>query len=180
MRAEAGLALPYLSRYPDQASSHTLAGQSPMRIWRLNWGEVSDDRPPWSPVSGRLFAIWPSPVDHDVCFEAAGFADFGDSDDAWHDDFDDLVRRLVDSLYPVQGSSARRSVREALVAAARDDNGPPCVVHCGEPRTASIRTSNGHAVLWIWMADGGIGRILAAVAQGREVNQTTMKWEKLA
>jgi hypothetical protein len=64
-----------------------------MRISRVNWGEVNNGRPEWSSPSGQLYAIWPSPVDHDLCFDAAGFADFGDSDDLWHRDFNDLVAR---------------------------------------------------------------------------------------
>jgi hypothetical protein len=69
-----------------------------MRISRVNWGELKNERPQWSSMSGRLYAIWPSPVDHDLCFDAAGFADFSDSDDLWHRDFNDLVARVLESL----------------------------------------------------------------------------------
>ena len=163
-----------------------------MKISRLNWGEIKGERPLWAPSAGQLYAIWPSPVDHDLCFESAGFADFGDSDSAWDDDFAQLVQWLVDALgeagtamlregeYPVAGGRARHSIRDALIAAATDDNFSPCMVHFGEPPTSSVRTSDGHAILWTWMAEGEIGPVLDVVAKGREVNQMTMNWEKLA
>jgi len=163
-----------------------------MKILRLNWGELEEERPDWSPGSGHLYAIWPSPVDHDVCFEAAGFEDFADSDGAWDDDFADLVQRLIHALggarvavlaageYPVDGWRRRRSLRDALIGAARDDGFGPCVVHFGEPATAAVRTSDGHPILWTWMAEPSIDRILGAVAQGRPVKRMDMNWEKLA
>jgi hypothetical protein len=131
-------------------------------------------------------------MDYDLCFESAGFSDFGDSDPAWNVDFSDLVQRLVDALeeagtamlgegeFPVAAGRTRRAVPDALIAAATDDNFPPCVVNFGEPATASLRTGDGHAILWTWMADGEIGRVLDAVARGRDVKQLTMKWDKLA
>ena len=101
-----------------------------MRISRLNWGEVSEGRPSWSGASGRLWAIWPSPVDHDLCFESAGFTEFSDTDASWDSEFADLVGRLMGILenlgsatlsegeYPVDGGRTRSSVRDALIAAA--------------------------------------------------------------
>jgi hypothetical protein len=170
-----------------------LGGKTIMGISRLNWDEVKEARPAWSPQSGRLYAIWPSPVDHDQCFEAAGFSDFGDSDDTWDRDFADLVARLLDALagmgktvlregeYPVDRGRTRVSCRDALIAAARDDNFPPCVVGFGDPPNASVRTGEGHAILWTWVAhDADVDRFLGELAGDREIVKKTMKWEKLA
>jgi hypothetical protein len=163
-----------------------------MGISRLNWGELNEARPPWSPTAGHLYAIWPSPVDHDVCFEAAGFTEFGDSDDAWHRDFADLVARALNSLahlgdpvlregHTVDREGRRVSFRDALIVAATDDNFPPCVVGFGDPPKASVRTSDGHAILWTWVSENvELDAFLDRLAEGREVVNRTMKWEKLA
>jgi hypothetical protein len=163
-----------------------------MRISRVNWGEVSEGRPSWSEASGRLWAIWPSPVDHDLCFESAGFTEFSDTDASWNSEFADLVGRLVDALEnlgkatlsegecPVARRRTLSSLRDALIAAATDDNFPPCVISFGAPAIASVRTSDGHAILWAWMAEGTVDPFLIAVAAGRELNEMTMMWERLA
>jgi hypothetical protein len=164
-----------------------------MGISRLNWGEINEARPPWSWPSGRLYAIWPSPVDHDQCFEAAGFTEFGDSDDSWDRDFSDLIARVLESLahfggavlregeYPVERGRPRASCRDALIAAATDDNVPPCVVVFGDPPKASVRTCDGHPILWTWISgDNDLDTSLGGLAGGREIVNRTMKWQKLA
>jgi hypothetical protein len=163
-----------------------------VKISRVNWGEVGEARPSWSPVSGRLCAIWPSPVDHDQCFAAAGFTDFADSDGTWWLHFGDLVARIVGVLEPAghavvrtgetpSGVEGRQVVPQALLAAATDDNFPTCLVEFGDPPRASIRTSNGHAIMWLWTADGtAIDAVLSAMALGHEVRQLSLRWDKLA
>jgi hypothetical protein len=164
-----------------------------MRISRVNWGELKNERPQWSSMSGRLYAIWPSPVDHDLCFDAAGFTEFGDSDDLWHRDFNDLVARVLDSLahlgtailhegaYPMDRGRTRFSFQDALIAAATDDSFPPYVVGFGDPLRASARTSDGHAILWIWTSESAsMNAIVTCLAVDHEIKQMTMKWEKLA
>jgi hypothetical protein len=164
-----------------------------MRISRVNWGEVNYGRQYWSLMSGRLYAIWPSPVDHDLCFDAAGFTDFGDSDDLWHRDFNDLVASVLDSLahlgtailhegaYPMDRGRTRFSFQDALIAAATDDSFPPCVVGFGDPLRASVRTSDGHAILWIWTSESAsMDAVVTRLAVDLETNQMTLKWENLA
>ena len=164
-----------------------------MGILRLNWAELNEGRPAWSSPSGRLYAIWPSPVDHDQCFEAAGFTEFGDSDDSWDRDFSALVAGLIESLahfgstvlhegdYPVERGRQRVSCLDALIAAATDDNFPPCVVAFGDPPSASVRTSNGHAILWTWISkDIDFDTFIGGLAAGREIVNRTMRWETLA
>ena len=162
-----------------------------MKIVRVNWSEITDARPSWSSASGRLCAIWPSPVDHDACFEAAGFSDFSDTDAAWDAEFAAFVETtlavlgemgtpvLTEGEYPLDRGRSRGSLRDALVAAARDDNFRPCVVGFGEPVVASVRTSDGHPILWIWITTGGIDALLPRIAASRELRPMTLEWGKL-
>lgn len=162
-----------------------------MKIARVNWAEITDARPSWAPASGRLCAIWPSPVDHDACFAAAGFSDFGDTDEAWDAEFAEVVEKTLAALgetgkpaltegeYPLDRGRPRVSFRDALIAASRDDNFNPCVVSFGEPVVASVRTSDGHPILWIWIAAGAIDALLPRIAASRELRQMALEWEKL-
>lgn len=141
-----------------------------MKIARVHWAEITEARPSWSSASGRLYAIWPSPIDHDACFAAAGFSDFGDSDEAWDAEFAEFVEKTLAVLGEIGKARGgpRASLRDALIAAARDDNFPPCVVSFGEPVVASVRTSDGHPILWIWIATGGLDALLPRIVASRE------------
>lgn len=157
----------------------------------MNWGEVAPPGPAWAPGHGRLWAVWPSPVDHDACFAAAGFTDFADTDAAWDAEFDGMLARglaalsdlgdaaLVAGEYPTERGQPRVSLRDALLAAARDDNFPPCVVAFGEPALASMRTSHGHPIVWVWKATGSVGGLVGRMADGRDVGRCDLDWDRL-
>ena len=162
-----------------------------MTIRRVNWGEITKSRPSWSPELWRVWAIWPSPVDHDLCFKAAGFDDFADTDEAWNSEFATFVGGMLGQLetagrpklasgeYPVDQGRVRQSLADALVAASRDDNFRPCTVTFGEPARALIRTSDGHPLLWIALAEGDAAKMVAAAAGNRDVREQNLDWEKL-
>jgi hypothetical protein len=163
-----------------------------MDLHRLNWGEVTEGRPPWATTSGRFFAIWPSPVDHDVCFEAAGVADLGDTDAEWDDAFCAMLERLLakleevgqprltEGVYPPTGIRTSRPVRDALLAASFDDNFRPCSVEFGAPARASVRTSDGHAILWLWIdSDLRFESVLSEAAGTIPTCAATLNWSKL-
>jgi hypothetical protein len=163
-----------------------------MGLRRLNWGEVTQGRPPWSATSGRLFAIWPSPVDHDVCFEEAGAEDMEDTDAEWDDAFSAMLDRLLSKLaeigpprliegeYPGTGSHLSRSLRDALLAAALDDNFAPRSVIFDAPARASVRTSDGHALLWVWIGfDLRIESLVSEIAGPVPTRCATLNWSKL-
>ena len=50
------------------------------------------------PRDCRLLAIWPAPVNHDVCFKEAGFSLFGDNDADWDQAAERLLARVVGIL----------------------------------------------------------------------------------
>lgn len=163
-----------------------------MKIHSLNWGEVADARPSWAGVFGRLWAIWPSPVDHDVCFDAAGFHDMDDSDSAWDDDFSVFLERMLAALavlgtsslmageYPRHGRHACATLRDALTAAATVDNFPPCVVSFGHPAVAWIRTSDGHPIVWLWTIEWAeIETVMPTIASELPIHEVKLQWEKL-
>jgi hypothetical protein len=130
-------------------------------------------------------------VDHDACFEAAGFTDFADSTQAWHDEFARLVSNLLAELgqagrprlaqgeYPTWRARLRKSMADALLSAALDDNFGPCVLTFGQPPLALIRSSDGHPILWIALAHGDATALLAAAAKSAPPRQRLLDWSKL-
>src|ERR1700693_5711314 len=68
-------------------------------IGAINWDNVPTAHlPQWIEPSGTLLAIWPSPVDHDVCFANAGFSEFADSDEPYDAEWKQMLERLLDAL----------------------------------------------------------------------------------
>lgn len=45
-----------------------------------------------------MHAIWPSHIDSDACFAAAGFTEFQDSDLNWDENWETLVERVLSAL----------------------------------------------------------------------------------
>jgi hypothetical protein len=164
-----------------------------MKIRRINWDAVASAKAPESASGGGLWALWPSPIDHDECFAAAGFTEFEDSDNEWDREFEQFVIRVYFELaklgeprlaggeFPTWRSRFKKSYCEALLAATRDDAFPPCRVVFGEPIAGSLRTDSGHQVVWLWLADDtlGIDSVLSAAADGREIRQQQLDWSKL-
>jgi hypothetical protein len=160
-----------------------------MAIRAVNCAELSSEALSWCPEGWRLWALWPSPVDHDSCFEQAGFDDFADSDDEWNSGFallvEDVVRvlgrlgvaRLAEGEYP--RGRPRETLGDALVAAARDDNFAPCVVVFGEPAQGLVRTSDGHPILWMALANGGAEEARHAIGARYALQTRSLKWDKL-
>jgi hypothetical protein len=161
------------------------------RIERIHWANVG------MPIEAPV-AVWPSPVDHDRCFETAGFTAFADSDDAWGSDFSALIRDVVHSLssygeprlvtghIPVRRRSWRRrretaSLLEAITCAATDDSLSRCVVEFGDPACARLIASDGHPILWVALPPGLDPEAwVAKLARGRPVQETSLKWSALS
>jgi hypothetical protein len=152
-------------------------------IRTLNWGIVPpDQRPRWVLPEGTLLALWPTPVDSDVCFCEAGFDEFADSDDAWDRDWQNIVTRTIDVLR-LRGTVRLRneadvlevrkrrplewllpwrqptrtvtlSAEERIFLSTRDDRIPPAVVEVGDPPAVLLRVSDGHPLLWLDFVTG--------------------------
>jgi hypothetical protein len=165
------------------------------RIAHIQWWSLGRCR--WRDELGVGAAMCPSPVDHDACLRSAGFADFADCDDAWHQDFttllDDVVSLLsrfgaavVHGLEPVPASWWDRVLRRRappwspasrLELAASDDQFGTCGVEFGDPVRAAACTSDGHPIIWAWIragVDGGWPAYLAPLARGRPFLETAL------
>jgi hypothetical protein len=149
---------------------------------------------------GLGVAIWPSPVNADACFQAAGFTEFDDVDDAWDLDFATLVADVVALLSPLGATTVRacelvpaRSLdrllrrgnarpstpRERLLLAAEDKMFGECEVEFGAPIRAAACTSNGHPIVWLWARDLDPQTWLASLARGRPLVETRIDLAQL-
>jgi hypothetical protein len=160
----------------------------------------------WSPVPGalegeELFALWPSPMNDDVCFREAGFKDFGDGDESWDTDADGLLTRLLEVLSSYgppriiteptarHQSLCRRLFTKAEVFDLRQqielpmqwDELPDCIVSFGESGV-SVRTGSGHYIFWITLPHSDAAsfpRLAARVARQHSLVRTELRWERL-
>ena len=65
----------------------------------------------------------------------------------------------------------------------RDDNFQPCVVDFGAPPAATLRTADGHPILWLQLpasAEADLPSLLEAVAGTRAVRETDLDWQVMA
>jgi hypothetical protein len=160
----------------------------------------------WSPVPGAeegkaLFALWPSPVDHDACFREAGFTDLGDTDEYWDANADGLLTCLLEALSRY-GSSHLMSkpvekyqswytrlfskgevfdLRGQILLPIQRDELPDCVVGFGES-DVSLRTGGGHHLFWITMPNSeaaSFPKLVQQVAASHPVARTELRWECL-
>jgi hypothetical protein len=161
-----------------------------MKIVRLNVGQIREPTGAIWSEAGYVWAVWPSPVDHDQCFQTAGFDEFADTDDLWDEDFSKVVERTVETLSTLGsgtvtggqyllGETKLESLQQALLAGTKDDNLQPPVVSFGDPALATLRTSDGHSVLWIWLQVGDLDRHLAFIADGLPVTARDLIWRYL-
>jgi hypothetical protein len=151
-----------------------------------------------------LLAIWPSPVNADECFAAAGFTDFGDSDATWDAESARALERLIEELRSFgepallsEPIAPRAPVISRIFAAppplplleqitlpTQWDSCPDCVVAFGEGGV-TLRTGSGHMLYWVTLpaesvpADGQAPSLLARVAGAHPLLQTTLDWTAL-
>lgn len=157
------------------------------------------------PPSGQLFALWPEPVNHDACFEAAGFAAFGDPDAEWDAQFEAMIDAVLghlsalgppsyndpERITPTRSLVSRLLRRpapaaptpsQALVLAAENDQVGPIRVELGQPPAARVIASDGHPILWIWLRDDVAGmwpELCRVAAAGRPIATTELDWTRL-
>jgi len=181
---------------------NTIASDSEMSSFTVHWFPIPA-AVAGSEAGNALFALWPAPVNPDVCFEAAGFTDFGDADDAWERHADGLLERLIAEL-SVYGQPrlvsaplrtrpgvARRllgdegetlPLGEQIQAPMHHDSLPDAVVAFGS-RGVALRAGGGHVLYWITLPDSEVDRFIAWVlprlADGAPLHETALEWRHL-
>jgi len=169
--------------------------------FQIHWALVpSDEAADLAPPGCRLLAIWPAPVNHDVCFEAAGFTLFGDNDEQWGYAAETLLQQVIEQLSrfgavqqvnaPIKDEAAWylrafRTGREApLLKQALwpmlEDSLPPFHARFGA-EGASLRTGAGHFLLWITLPACGVApcEFVQSVAAPWDIHETRLRWRNL-
>ncbi len=167
-----------------------------MQPFTIHWSQV-----PGPADRGALFALWPSPVNPDVCFREAGFTDFGDGDESWDADADGLLTRLLEVLSSYgapclisrpaerQKTWYRRlftkaevfDLRQQIELPIESDEVPDCIVSFGESRV-SLRTGSGHHIFWITLPhleSASFPSLVGRVAASHPTARTELRWECL-
>jgi hypothetical protein len=156
----------------------------------------------WHQRPGRIFVMWPGPVDHDACFAKAGFQAFADTTDPWHAQFLSTLDGLIDalSIYGAPAIECAEMPEPSLLArlffgkkapvlrpaeylkwATQDDN-VVCSVAFGLPPAAIAWTTDGHPIVWVWLVDGVTNAWpmhLQASAGDRPIVATALDWRHL-
>jgi hypothetical protein len=159
-------------------------------------GEAADLPPPGC----RLLAVWPAPVNHDACFQAAGFTLFGDNDETWDQAAENLLHRVLAHLSrlgaPTLASPALRDdppwylrpfrtgqelpLPQQALLPMLDDALPGFHAHFGR-EGAALRTGSGHFLLWISLPDNGSdpAGFVRTIAAPWKVVETALRWAPL-
>lgn len=148
-----------------------------------------------------LIALWPAPVNHDVCFAEAGFANFGDNDQDWDLAAEGLLRRVISKL-TAHGAANLMSQQlrehlpwylrlfrsaeplpllEQVLQPIHWDSLTHCHITFGE-QGAALRTGNGHFLLWLTMPRheaSSPSNFVNEVAGSTPVTRTELKWQAL-
>jgi len=176
----------------------TLAGPP---AFQIHWSLVpSDDAADLAPPECRLLAIWPAPVNHDACFEAAGFTLFGDNDEAWDRAAEDVLRRVIAHLSrfgalkllstPLRNeppwylrpfrTGRELPLLEQALFPMQADSLPWFHAQFGGNHTA-LRTGGGHFLLWITLPEAGLdpAGFVRSLAKSGDVVETGLDWRIL-
>lgn len=176
-------------------------------IAKFHYDEILlKNRPAVFPSDGYLFALWPSPVNHDGCFEKAGFKEFADNYDGWDKDFEKITREffmelkkmgkplLISGEYPrlyrsfgeiiidfLKGKKTNKDSIKCIIGATHDDINPPCVFSFGEPPKAILRTADGHEIFFLWLKNGDDfeKRIIPLFQKRFKISQMHIEWDIL-
>jgi hypothetical protein len=166
--------------------------------FQIHWSAVlSGDAETLTSPDCRLLAVWPAPVNHDVCFKEAGFTLFGDNDDAWDEAAEDLLRRVLDSLSrfgavkylseplrdnppwylrPFRAAQKLPLQQQALLP-MHWDSLPSFHAQFGNSG-AALRTGSGHFLLWINLPNAGpdASEFVKSIAGPWPVVETELRW----
>ena len=168
----------------------------------INWGEVLGSE--IKPAGWRMYALWPAPVNDDVCFTQAGYSNFQCDDKHYSEAYWDaqaeiLHQRLIaefsklgkpmllswplsakKSLFKFWQESVPLSMGQQLLLPMYEDSLPQASVRFGE--TLELRTGNGHVLYWIGLSPRSMldfEQLLPSIAMGWSVKQQQLDWNKL-
>lgn len=169
--------------------------------FQIHWSRVSAEEAGALNSPGcRLLAIWPAPVNHDVCFQEAGFALFGDNDEAWDKAAEGVLQRAIENLSrfgaakqigkPLRDdppwylrlfrTGHELPLQQQALWPMHWDSLPAFHVRFGESG-AALRTGNGHFLLWVSLPDSGPGasEFVRSIAGPWSVVETKLRWAAL-
>lgn len=152
------------------------------------------------PQDCRLLAIWPAPVNHDVCFKEAGFTLFGDNDADWDQAAERLLGRVFEILSrhgtpklvskplrdnlpwylrPFRAARELPLMEQALLP-MRLDFLPQFHARFGE-NGAALSAGNGHFLFWVALPDAGeqAFELVREAAEPWEILETALHWATL-
>jgi hypothetical protein len=160
----------------------------------------------WSPVPGalagmELFALWPSPMNDDICFREAGFTDFDDADESWDVNAAGLLTRLLEALSnygpprlmsePATKhqpwyrrwftKSEEFDLRRQIELPILWDQLPDCIVAFGESGV-TLRTGTGHHIFWVTLphfAASSFPALAGRLAASHPIARTELRWDGL-
>lgn len=153
--------------------------------------------PDMTPPGCQTLAVWPAPVNHDACFEAAGFTLFGDNDAAWDRAAENMLERVIDDLslmgaprlvsIPIRDDPPwyvrpfRTSRELPLLEQAMLDDSLPGFHALFGGKGAALRTGDGHFLLWVTLPDAGSDPVafVGHVAGPYEIIETPLRWINL-
>lgn len=168
--------------------------------FQIHWSLVtSEDVGDLAPLACRLLAIWPAPVSHDVCFEAAGFTLFADNDEEWDEAAEELLRRVIEHLSrfgalkqvntplrddppwylrPFRSGQELPILQQALFP-MQCDSLPRFHAQFGD--RVALRTGDGHFLLWVTLPDSGPDptEFVKSVSESSEIRETVLRWNIL-
>jgi hypothetical protein len=160
----------------------------------------------WSPVPDAadgmaLFALWPSPMKINVCFQEAGFTDFGWANEHWNADAENMLIRLLEALghygqprliiAPLEKyrpwycrlfakSKFIGDLHQQIELPMHWSDVEDCVVAFGKSGV-SLRTSDGIHVFWITLPKAKASSfpdLVDHVASWHPSIHTTLRWDR--
>lgn len=173
-----------------------------MESFRIHWSQIPRDAAGRHATEGsELFALWPSPVNDDVCFRKAGFTEFGDGDESWDSQATEMLTRLLAELstfgqprlvsQPVMryqpwyrrlfAAPEPYKLRQQIELPIQWDSLPECTIAFGKSGV-SLYTGSGHHIFWIVFPSTeatAFPSLVGRVSGQHPSVRTDLRWEHL-
>ena len=170
-------------------------------MFQIHWGAIpTDEAAGLVPAGIRLLAMWPAPVNPDICFETAGFTLFGDNDEDWDRAAEELLQCIIERLRrfgavkllsrPLCESppwylrpfrvERELTLHQQALFPMQHDSLPTFHAMFGD-NGVSLRTGQGHFLLWIGLPDDtpDTSEFVRDVAGPWPMLETQLQWHVL-